>query len=166
MAVARAKRGVVTTLAALASVIEAAQLPLLAENSARLAYPRLNGATELPLPKRREFLIKCARLSGLTFRPIAKKLVMTYRVTYRNKPVPFGPSINLRAALQEAHLQISAGEIDVTVQDDIGNSIRGEDLAACCRGEKRLTIDLKVESKGAPSDGRSSATLSGNKALK
>jgi hypothetical protein len=77
---------------------------------------------------------------------------MTYRVTCRDRPVAVGPSINLKAALQEAWLRISAGDIDVAVQDDIGNSIRGEELAACCRGEKRLTVDLRAVSNKAPSN--------------
>jgi hypothetical protein len=77
---------------------------------------------------------------------------MTYRVTFRNRPVAAGPSINLKAALHEAWLRISAGEIDVAVQDDIGHSIRGEELAACCRGEKRLTIDLRAVSNRTPSN--------------
>jgi hypothetical protein len=69
---------------------------------------------------------------------------MTYHVTYRKRPVVAGPPFTLKSAVHEAWRLISAGEIDVTIHDGIGNRIAGEALAACCRGEKRLTIDLKA----------------------
>jgi hypothetical protein len=69
---------------------------------------------------------------------------MVYRVTTRNRPALVGPSSGLNSALEEACARIRAGEVAVTIHDGIRNRISGDDLAACCRGEKRLTIDLKT----------------------
>jgi len=40
--------------------------------------------------------------------------------------------------------QIARGDMDVAIQDGSGKSIRGAELAACCRGEKTLTPDLRA----------------------
>lgn len=69
---------------------------------------------------------------------------LVYRVTTRNSPAAAGASMSLSDALREACRRIAAGEIDVTICDGIGNRVYGDDLAACCRGEKRLAIDLKA----------------------
>jgi len=52
---------------------------------------------------------------------------------------------NVRQALNQACALISGGAVDVTIQDSRGNRIGGSNLAACCRGERILREDLRVE---------------------
>ncbi|HEX3674353.1 MAG TPA: hypothetical protein VHU87_08795 [Rhizomicrobium sp.] len=70
---------------------------------------------------------------------------MRYRVTFGASPAAIGPSVDLDAALADACRQISMNQVDVAIHDGNGRSIRGEELAACCRGEKKLTADLLAE---------------------
>jgi hypothetical protein len=69
---------------------------------------------------------------------------MRYIVTFGNRPTAIGSLVDLQGALADACDQIARGEMDVAIQDGSGKSIRGEDLAACCRGEKTLTSDLRA----------------------
>ena len=69
---------------------------------------------------------------------------MRYVVTFGNRPAAIGPMMDLDGAMADACNQIARGELDVAIQDGSGQSIRGEELAACCRGEKKLTSDLKA----------------------
>ncbi len=54
------------------------------------------------------------------------------------------PAKNLEAALRLARQFLKERRPDVTIEDGKGHSISGADLAACCRGEKKLTADLRV----------------------
>jgi hypothetical protein len=78
---------------------------------------------------------------------------MAYLVTFTDPhPGPAGIDIgtgkgfDLDGALAHACQLLSQNYLDVAIQDGTGNSIRGEELAACCRGEKKLTADLRAAS--------------------
>jgi hypothetical protein len=73
----------------------------------------------------------------------------TYLVTHAAANVPKSPvsidvDLSLNDALALAGRLIAEGRQDVTIADGNGKQITGEDLAACCRGEKELTADLSV----------------------
>ncbi|MGE5271171.1 MAG: hypothetical protein ACM3JG_16035 [Thiohalocapsa sp.] len=77
---------------------------------------------------------------------------MAYTVTFTDPhPGPAGIDIgagkgfDLDAALAHACHLMSQGYPDVAIQSG-GKSIRGQELAACCRGEKTLTPDLRAVS--------------------
>jgi hypothetical protein len=78
---------------------------------------------------------------------------MAYIVTHTNPhPGPAGIDIgsergfDLDSALAHACQLLSQGRLDVAIEDGRGKSIRGADLIACCRGEKKLTADLQAVS--------------------
>ena len=50
--------------------------------------------------------------------------------------------LDLQAALARACQLLSEGVSGVAIQDETGRTISGEDLLACCRGEKTLAPDL------------------------
>jgi hypothetical protein len=52
--------------------------------------------------------------------------------------------LNLGEALSRAYQMLDVGMRDVAIRDDKGNSIGGEDLMACWRGDKEATSDLKA----------------------
>jgi hypothetical protein len=75
---------------------------------------------------------------------------MAYIVTFSD-PLPGPAGIDIRprgfdldGALDHARGLLSQGMRDVAIQDGAGNSIRGDDVIACCRGEKKLTADLRA----------------------
>ena len=51
---------------------------------------------------------------------------------------------DLGAALAHATELLSLGHLGVAIRDGEGKEIFGYDLAACCRGEKKLTSDLRA----------------------
>ena len=57
--------------------------------------------------------------------------------------------LTLSEALALAGRLIADGQVDVTIMDmDVAEKeIYGEELAACCRGEKTLTPDLRAVAK-------------------
>lgn len=74
---------------------------------------------------------------------------MSYRVTHAAANVPKSSggldfNLSLKDAQALAGRLIVEGRQDVTIEDENGRQISGEDLAACCRGEKTLTPDLKA----------------------
>jgi hypothetical protein len=74
---------------------------------------------------------------------------MKYFVSYAMAGVPKGPVaiddyLSLEEALSLAGQLIAEGSQDVFIGDDDGNQIAGEELAACCRNEKKLTPDLRA----------------------
>jgi hypothetical protein len=77
---------------------------------------------------------------------------MAYIVTHTNPhPGPAGIDVrpggfDLDGALAHACELLTQGLSDVAIQDGSGRSIRGADLVACCRGEKKLTADLQAVS--------------------
>jgi hypothetical protein len=74
---------------------------------------------------------------------------MKYFVSYAMAGVPKGPvaidgNLSLEEALSLAGQLIAEGSQDVFIGDDNDNQIGGEELAACCRGVKKLTPDLRA----------------------
>jgi hypothetical protein len=74
---------------------------------------------------------------------------MKYFVSYAMAGVPKGPvaidgNLSLEEALSLAGQLIAEGSQDVFIGDGNDNQIGGEELAACCRGEKKLTLDLRA----------------------
>jgi hypothetical protein len=73
---------------------------------------------------------------------------MTYIVTHGTghgpQPIDVGnpQSFDLDSALAHACRLLSEGLPNVAIQDGGGRSISGQDLLACCKGEKKLTADL------------------------
>ena len=81
--------------------------------------------------------------------------MMYYYVTFEGfdehgKPAPAAidqgsrQPFKLLDALAHACRLLSEGKTDVAIQGGDGRSIGGEELAACCRGEKTLTENLQV----------------------
>lgn len=74
---------------------------------------------------------------------------MAYMVTHGGPP-PGAAAIDVGAvagfdldgALAHACRLLSDGALNVAIQDGAGHSISGDDLLACCKGEKKLTPDL------------------------
>lgn len=58
-------------------------------------------------------------------------------------------SFQLSEALAHACRLLSEGKQHVAIGDGMGKSISGDDLVACCRGDKTLSPDLRVISKRA-----------------
>jgi hypothetical protein len=69
---------------------------------------------------------------------------MTYTVTHGVGPVALDIGFDLESALAHAQNLLFDGKANVTIQDGDGRSISGNDLAACCNGEKTLTPDLRA----------------------
>jgi len=64
---------------------------------------------------------------------------MAYFVTFGATPVPIGSEhSDLSAALEEACRLIAGGQSNVAIQFGDGRSISGDDLVACCSGEKTI----------------------------
>ena len=75
---------------------------------------------------------------------------MKYFVSYAMAGVPKSPFaiddyLSPEEALALAGQLIAEGSQDVFIGDDDGNQIGGEELAACCRNERKLTSDLRAD---------------------
>ena len=73
-----------------------------------------------------------------------------YIVTHRISSDPASPFArdevgDLEAALARATRSLMLGHLGVAIQDGTGEEIFGYELAARCRGEKKLTADLRVQ---------------------
>jgi hypothetical protein len=80
---------------------------------------------------------------------------MKYVVSYAMAGVPKGPvaiddNLSLEEALSLAGELIAEGSRDVFIGDRDDNQIGGEELTACCRGEKKLMPDLRAVLRLAP----------------
>lgn len=51
---------------------------------------------------------------------------------------------HINEALTEARYMDQRGMTNISIQDDAGNSIDGNDLLACVKGEKVLSDDLRA----------------------
>ena len=69
---------------------------------------------------------------------------MVYFVTYGVTPVAIDGPFDFTGAIIHAYRMIDRGKLDVAIQSGLGHSIHGDELAACYRGEKRLTTDLRA----------------------
>jgi hypothetical protein len=67
---------------------------------------------------------------------------MSYLVTFGTGPTAIDQKPDLHSALAHACQLIADGHPNVTIQDGEGRRISGNDLVACCNGEKKLTSDL------------------------
>jgi hypothetical protein len=50
--------------------------------------------------------------------------------------------LHIHAALGEARYMVQRGMLNVSIRDDVGHSIDGNDLLECVKGEKVLSDDL------------------------
>jgi hypothetical protein len=83
---------------------------------------------------------------------------MPYFVTFAKSGAPppdlgSDKPLELVDALTRAYQMLDAGVQEVAVRDDKGNSISGEDLRACWRGDKEITPDLKSVKSAADDRG-------------
>jgi len=73
---------------------------------------------------------------------------MAYIVTHGGIPAAIdsgpGAGFSLEQALAHACRMLSEGRPDVAIQDGRGLNITGPNLVACCKGEKKLTADLRA----------------------
>jgi hypothetical protein len=76
---------------------------------------------------------------------------MPYFVTHggtdgRGRPGPVGidPGLTLEQALHMACSLLAQRQPSVTINDGKGNTISGNELVACCNGEKTLSADLRA----------------------
>jgi len=69
---------------------------------------------------------------------------VAYLVTHGVGPAAIDGDFDFEGAIIHAYHLMDEGKQDVAIQDGLGNSIRGEELAACHRGEKRMTADLRA----------------------
>ena len=69
---------------------------------------------------------------------------MAYLVTHGVGSTAIDGDFDLEGAIIHAYRLIDEGKPYVAIQDGLGNSIQGDELAACYRGEKRLTTDLRA----------------------
>ena len=69
---------------------------------------------------------------------------MPYLVTHGTGPTAIDQKPDLDSALAHACLLIADGKPNVAIQDGEGKKISGNDLVACCNGEKKLTADLRA----------------------
>ena len=76
---------------------------------------------------------------GLMASLMEREISMAYFVTFGAMPVPIGSEHpDLSAALEEACRLIEGGQSNVAIQFGDGRSISGDDLVACCSGEKAI----------------------------
>jgi hypothetical protein len=54
---------------------------------------------------------------------------------------------DLQGALAHACQLLSEGKPNVAIQDGNGHSLSGDDLVACCNGDKTISPDLRAISK-------------------
>jgi hypothetical protein len=64
-----------------------------------------------------------------------------------------GKPFELADAISHAYQLLDDKMADVSIRDDKGNSISGEDLRACWRGDKEITSDLKCVRSSAEDRG-------------
>ena len=80
----------------------------------------------------------CTRAAPLKAMPY----VITHDEVTATVDVGHRGGFDLQAALARACQLLSEGVSGVAIQDETGRTISGEDLLACCRGEKTLAPDL------------------------
>lgn len=70
---------------------------------------------------------------------------MSYIVTHATIPAAVDLGFpDAKSALDHASRLISEGHENVAIQDGNGRYISGDDLIACCNGDKKLTADLRA----------------------
>jgi hypothetical protein len=76
---------------------------------------------------------------------------MLYFVTFdefdaNGRPLAAGidPGMPFSDACAHAYRLLDEGRHNVTIRNDAGKSISGDELAACYRGDKKMTADLQA----------------------
>jgi hypothetical protein len=69
---------------------------------------------------------------------------VVYFVTHGVGSVAIDGPFDFTRAVVHAYRLLDIGRLDVAIQDGLGNTIRGDELAACQRGEKRMTTHLRA----------------------
>jgi hypothetical protein len=73
---------------------------------------------------------------------------MGYIVSGTTKSAGLGamskPAPDAQEALRKAQQMINDGMVGVSIQDNAGHKIEGDDLAACIEGRKSLSDDLRA----------------------
>lgn len=74
---------------------------------------------------------------------------MTYIVTHdTSHPAALDlgnpKGFDMQGALAHARQLLSEGEPNVAIQDGNGHRISGDDLVACCNGDKTMSPDLRA----------------------
>jgi hypothetical protein len=93
------------------------------------------------------------RFVRCSYSPIAPmvallKEINMYMVTFRGAPVDNSPFAidtvpgDLEATLTHACQLLADGKLEVAIQNGSGKHISGEVLAACCRGDKKISDAL------------------------
>jgi hypothetical protein len=70
---------------------------------------------------------------------------MYYFIKGKNSFATIGKKVrHIHEALSEARFMVERGMTNVSIQDNAGHTIEGNDLLACVKGEKVLSDDLRA----------------------
>jgi len=70
---------------------------------------------------------------------------MYYFIKGKDSVATMGKKVlNIREVLEEARYMVQRGMTNISIQDDAGHTIDGNDLLACVKGEKILSDDLRA----------------------
>jgi hypothetical protein len=70
---------------------------------------------------------------------------MYYFIKGKDSLATIGKKVrHIHAALEQARYLDQRGMTNISIQDDAGNTIDGDDLLACVKGEKVLSDDLRA----------------------
>ena len=74
---------------------------------------------------------------------------MTYTITSETLGLAIGPvseeANDVHEALGKAHQMYETGLVNVSIKDQAGRKIDGDELLACITGKKTITHDLKAK---------------------
>lgn len=104
--------------------------------------PELGIMPDMAIPPARNLLIRwrvLEHIRRIIVGLMEREYIMAYFVTFGAMPVPIGSEHpDISAALEEACRLIADGQSNVAIQFGDGRSISGDDLIACCSGEKAI----------------------------
>ena len=87
-------------------------------------------------------------LGGLASRKAIGVVDMAYTVTSDALGLAIGPMAetanDLQEALNKARQMCETGLVNVSIEDDAGHKIDGDELLACITGKKEITEDLQA----------------------
>jgi hypothetical protein len=70
---------------------------------------------------------------------------VSYFISGKDSVATLGRKVlHIREALEEARRMVQRGMTNVSIQDNAGHTIDGNDLLACVKGERILSDDLRV----------------------
>jgi hypothetical protein len=77
---------------------------------------------------------------------------MAYTITCDTVGLAIGPmsetANDLQEALSKARLMYNDGLANVSIKDEAGHQIEGDELLACIMGKKKITEDLQAVQEG------------------